>query len=325
MNTATPSDLLICVLILALAFGSLAVTRLSRGVVMFIVFGLVLALSWTRLQAPDLALTEAALGAGVLGAMFLASLRGQKEYEAGEKVKELEFYRVAMVSSFLLGTLLLVVWLAGVFHAWSIPGDGLAGPAHEFLAITGVSNPVTAVILNYRVYDTFLEIGVLFLVMLCVFALQPEKLTFTPTPRPEDPMLRAYVRGIAPLMVLAAGYLLWAGAFRPGGAFQAGAMLGGAGILLHLSRSSRIFDMRGMAARLLLAAGFFGFCVLGILVMLAGLDFLQWPPHLAKYTILAAETASTLSIGITLTGLYAAVDGRIFTPAAVRSEESNLS
>ncbi len=42
-----------------------------RAVVLFITLGLLLALSWARLDAPDIALAEAAIGAGLTGALLL--------------------------------------------------------------------------------------------------------------------------------------------------------------------------------------------------------------------------------------------------------------
>jgi len=44
---------------------------LFKAVVLFIVFGLLMALAWARLAAPDLALAEAAIGAGLTGALLL--------------------------------------------------------------------------------------------------------------------------------------------------------------------------------------------------------------------------------------------------------------
>ena len=63
--------------------------------------------------------------------------------------------------------------------------------------------------------------------------------------------------------------------------------------------------------------------ILGILAMLYGFDFLQWPSHLAKHAILTVETASTLSIGLTLTGLYASVERKLISPAIFYSGEKN--
>lgn len=58
----------------ATAAGALLSRDLFRAVVMFIVFGLIMALTWTRLHAPDLAIAEAAIGAGLAGMLFLDAL-----------------------------------------------------------------------------------------------------------------------------------------------------------------------------------------------------------------------------------------------------------
>ncbi len=53
------------------ALGALWSRELFRAVVLFVVFGLLVALAWIRLQAPDVALAEAAIGAGLTGALLL--------------------------------------------------------------------------------------------------------------------------------------------------------------------------------------------------------------------------------------------------------------
>jgi energy-converting hydrogenase B subunit D len=67
-------DLLVAALLLWVAWGALSVPDLFRAVVLFIVFGLVMALAWVRLEAPDVALAEAAIGAGLTGALLLDAL-----------------------------------------------------------------------------------------------------------------------------------------------------------------------------------------------------------------------------------------------------------
>lgn len=61
--------------LLVALWGTAAAALLGRGplraVVMFIVFGLLVALAWVRLGAPDLALAEAAIGAGLSGVLLL--------------------------------------------------------------------------------------------------------------------------------------------------------------------------------------------------------------------------------------------------------------
>lgn len=67
-------DTLLALTLLWSAWQALSTVRLDRAVVMFIVFGLLLTLVWARLDAPDIALAEAAIGAGLTGALLLDAL-----------------------------------------------------------------------------------------------------------------------------------------------------------------------------------------------------------------------------------------------------------
>jgi uncharacterized MnhB-related membrane protein len=68
-------DALLALLLLWLAWRAVTDRTLFRAVVSFVALGLVLALTWFRLAAPDLALAEAAVGSGLTGALMLAALR----------------------------------------------------------------------------------------------------------------------------------------------------------------------------------------------------------------------------------------------------------
>ena len=67
-------DLPLALVLLWLAWRLLTSADLFKAVVLFIAFGLLMALAWVRLQALDIALAEAAIGAGVTGALFLSAL-----------------------------------------------------------------------------------------------------------------------------------------------------------------------------------------------------------------------------------------------------------
>jgi len=60
--------------LLWLAWRALASPDLFKAIVLFIAFGLLMALAWVRLDAPDVALAEAAIGAGLTGALLLTAL-----------------------------------------------------------------------------------------------------------------------------------------------------------------------------------------------------------------------------------------------------------
>lgn len=64
-------DLLLAAGLLWSAARAVTTQDLFRAVVLFIVFGLLMALSWARLDAPEVALAEAAIGAGLSGALLL--------------------------------------------------------------------------------------------------------------------------------------------------------------------------------------------------------------------------------------------------------------
>ncbi|MEL7668643.1 MAG: DUF4040 domain-containing protein [Actinomycetota bacterium] len=64
-------DVLLVGLLVWIAIGSVSQRKLFKSVVMFTAFGLFLSLAWVRLGSPDVALAEAAIGAGVTGALLL--------------------------------------------------------------------------------------------------------------------------------------------------------------------------------------------------------------------------------------------------------------
>ncbi len=70
------ADLVLGASLIGLGWSALCTRDLFAGCVRFIAFGLVMALVWARLRAPDIALAEAAIGAGLTGALLLAALRG---------------------------------------------------------------------------------------------------------------------------------------------------------------------------------------------------------------------------------------------------------
>jgi energy-converting hydrogenase B subunit D len=71
MDVGLLLDGLLGIALVWLAWRVLAVGDLFRAVILFIVFGMLMALAWARLGAPDIALAEAAIGAGITGALLL--------------------------------------------------------------------------------------------------------------------------------------------------------------------------------------------------------------------------------------------------------------
>ena len=305
-------DTALAVMLLALGWASMASPDLKRGVVLFIAFGMLLALVWARLRAPDLALAEAVIGAGLTGALLLSALRDQPLDVAVDHKGRDWLGWLSGLSVLALGG--AMGWALTQTLTWN-PSAGQADAIAAALPHSGVSNPVTAVLLNFRAYDTLLELAVLLCAVLGILAFGPAR----PAYRPAGPVLNALLRWLLPLLIVTAGYLLWVGAHAPGGAFQAGALLAAAAVLLRLGGHPAAGLPEPAARRWLLVAGVAAFLVVGLAAMLNGAAYLQYPDAWAGSLILLIETAATLSIGVTLA--LAFLGGQ--TLAAAAPEESD--
>ena len=176
----------------------------------------------------------------------------------------------------------------------------LAGEVAANLAASGVSHPVTAVLLNFRGYDTFLEVAVLIIALLGMLA------AGLPPPPPtgsRNAMLPTLARLAVPLMVLAATYLLWAGAFRPGGAFQAAAVLAAAAVLLHLAEIQAPWPQHARGPRLAIAGGFLLFLAIAAALLVNG-GLLRYPPEQAGLLIVLIESGLTVSLAVNLAAFF---------------------
>jgi multisubunit Na+/H+ antiporter MnhB subunit len=180
----------------------------------------------------------------------------------------------------------------------------LADLALARLPQTGVSNPVTAVLLNYRAYDTLMELAVLLAALLGVWSLGPAPPGF----QRSGAVLAGMVSWVVPLLIVAGGYMLWVGGYAPGGAFQAGALLGAAGVIVRLAGDPRAGLPGEATQRWLVVIGLLVFTLVGLALMQFGAGFLTYPPTLAKWLILLIEAAATVAIGVALAAAY--VGGR---------------
>jgi len=291
-------DGLLAAALLWSAWRALTVVDATRAVVMFIVFGLFLTLVWARLDAPDIALAEAAIGAGLTGALLLDWLgaqrgKGAATYARGHWLTTL----LAMAAAVGLAALLLDLPDAAV----RLP-DAVA----QQMPHSGVLHPVTAVLLNFRGYDTLLEVAVLLAALFGLLALAGARApgeAREAEDRAPDPLLQTLARLAAPLMIVLAGYLLWAGAHQPGGAFQAAAVLAAAGVLLHLAGLLPAWAQPARLLRFGLIVGLLVFVAVAILP-LATAPLLTYPPAWAGALILLVESALTISLGLVLAGLF---------------------
>lgn len=194
---------------------------------------------------------------------------------------------------------LVIAW--ALAHLPPAP-SGLTRASLNHLAASGVTNPVTAALLNYRGYDTLLEFGVFLLAIVGVWSVRESD--FHADLGPTAPVLASLLRLVLPVLVLAGGYLLWIGAFAPGGAFQGGAVIGGAAVLALLAGYGRRLVRHETLLRLGLALGLWVFASVAGGVMFSTGFLLGYPPGGAATWMLIVESAALISISLTMAALY---------------------
>ena len=135
---------------------------------------------------------------------------------------------------------------------------------------TGASNIVTAVVLNYRGFDTLGEVTVLFVAAIglgAVLATRKEK----KNRKIKQPslVLSAGCRFLFPLILLFGAYIFIHGHLTPGGGFQGGAIIASAFLLVYLGcRRNRVSQIgcktvESLSGLLFIAVGLVGLTVGG--------------------------------------------------------------
>lgn len=297
-------DILVVLLLLWLAWRALACADLFKAIVLFISFSLLMALAWVRLDALDIALAEAAIGAGVTGALLLAAL-AQLRASQGRTLSDDRVSRasgtVFAVRGFTLVGAALITFALG-YAVLSLPesAPGLSQQIEARLDDSGVGNRVTAVLLNFRGYDTLLEMAVLMLALVAVGTFSSARYSDSAA----EEVLDILARVLALPLILVTAYLLWAGGQYHGGAFQAGSVLGAAGVLLLLAGWRPPAHYTGIPLRLMIVAGPGAFVIVALLMVMLEGSLLTYPPAHAGSLILLLEIAATFSIGTTLAMLF---------------------
>lgn len=237
--------------------------------------------------------------------MFLEPTLRENEV-TGDGLPTLARYLLGLIIAALSAALIVAVAQADK------AAPDIAALAVAKLSLSGVDNPVTAVLLNFRSYDTLLEIAVLLIVAV---ALLPSRSATPILPAagtrwlvtdydtPVNPALVGLLKWLVPLAVVLGGYLLWTGAYRPGGAFQAGAVVAGAGVALSLAGRHR-FIWVGRSAHFFLCLGLLVFVIAAAVSALVTGTTLQYPIPYAGGVILLVEVAATLSIAAILLLLF---------------------
>jgi multisubunit Na+/H+ antiporter MnhB subunit len=311
MTLALAVDIGLALLILAMAAWTIAVRDTFASVIGFVTYGLLLTLVWVRLALPDVALTEAAMGGGLTGALLIGAAARLRRTEA--TVRE----RPGVLTRTLAAVLSATVTAALSFCVLNLPDPAptLAPAAAAKLGSTGVGNPVTAVLLAYRSMDTLLEAIVVLIALFGVWSLAHDRFwggcPQLRTHADSEGILAYFARILPPIGIIVGVYIFWIGADFPGGKFQGATILAamwllviGAG-LAYLPPISRIW------LRILLVAGPLVFIVIGFAGLVTAGAVFAYPDGFAKPLILAIEIALMPTLVLALALLVAGAPQRM--------------
>ena len=312
-----PIELLLMVLVVVLAFVSLWIRDLVSAVVAFGAYSFLMCLIWTGMGAVDVAFTEAAVGAGVSTVFFIAVIFNT--------TRRIEFNPLDIPTKLFAGILCIVFGYLLFLGVSDLPGWGdpnspvNANVASYYVSEayndTKVPNLVTAVLADYRSFDTMFETCVVFIAMLAIFMLLKKEEDPTEIDQPNDSLIvRVAARIMTPFIQLFGLYVVAHGHYSPGGGFQGGVILGASLILLAMANDMQFVKKFLSIPKMLVlsAIGVFIFAGWGLIPVFFGksfLDYSAWAKFLPYTGEIMARSHSMLivEIGVALTvmcGMY---------------------
>ncbi|MFB6308962.1 MAG: DUF4040 domain-containing protein [Haloarculaceae archaeon] len=157
-------EIALLVFVVSCALSTAFLRDVLGSIIAFSAYSLGIAIIWVFLRAPDVGLTEAAVGAGVMTVLFLATI-AKTTRPSDERTFERIDYRAATIAVALVAVLsLTLVALPPVGAADSavVTDDVTRYYLDNAYDETEVQNAVTAVLAAYRGFDTLGEATVVY-------------------------------------------------------------------------------------------------------------------------------------------------------------------
>ncbi len=301
----------LALLILALALWTVVARDTFAAVVGFVAYGLLLTLVWVQLHGIDVALTEAALGSGLTGALLIGAAARLRRTETAARAEQPGL--TVRIAAALVAACVTAV-LAVAVLALPDPAPTLAPETAANIAATGVGNPITAVLLAFRAMDTLLEAIVVLFALVGVWSLAPDSAWGGRPGRLQrvdpDGILAYLARVLPPIGIVVGVYIFWIGADLPGGKFQGATILAAMWLLAVMAGLADAPPVGRTWLRVALVAGPVVFIAIGAAGVATADAFLGYPDGLAKPLIKVIEWALLPSLAVTLALILAGAPER---------------
>lgn len=272
---------------------------LSKNILSIVIinsaFSIFTMLMYLLLDAPDVAMTEAAVGSiTTVLSIFLIKRLYTKPYVLNDTFKPYLFI------------LLLFAALLLIYAGLSLPDFGYPRFDPYYLQNTiediKINSAIAAILASYRGYDTLLETLVIVIGGISVLFMMD--INFSSNNK-QDNLIAKMSRVTFPCIILFAMYLQMHGEVSPGGGFQSGAMIALALILYDLANNKllSIFSINLLKYIALSGLGIYFFT--GISCLVAKGSFLDYNAILdQKLGIMLVESGVCLSVFSTILIIY---------------------
>ena len=248
-------DQLFLVLLFLFAVLALQHPRLRTAVIFLGVFSLLASLVYLQHHSPDVAMAEAVIGSTLGTVLYLVALRKQEAIREvsskGQHVTDKSNTQIIIHRLFAAAAAIFMAAVIFMFYPFDLPPwpDATAASYYRqnFIADTAAENAVTAIYLNYRVYDTLFETLTLLVSVLGVIFFSRFQTHETGELHPESSHRRMRISGdhseilaapifkiLYPFIVLLGFFTIVNGHLSPGGGFQGGAILSALLVLRYI-------------------------------------------------------------------------------------------
>ncbi len=167
-------DLILLLILVICAVAAISMKDLLNATMILGAYSLIMAVVWTRLNAVDVAFTEASVGAGITTVLVIAAISRTKRMEGNRHAIITNHLSLSFIIVLVTGAVLIYGTLdMPRFGDPNAPANLHVAPRYIEKSVeeTGVINMVTAVLASYRGYDTLGETTVIFTAGLCVIFL----------------------------------------------------------------------------------------------------------------------------------------------------------
>lgn len=296
---------ILLILLVVLAVMAIRQKQMRTAVIYMAIYSLFCSAIYLIHAAPDVAIAEAVIGSTISTVLYLVALkrqdavcliteapqsRGEDTVERRERARQL----LSAVFLFVLASLFLYAYHNPKPEPIQETADLYR---RRFLADTGAGNAVTAIYLNYRIFDTLFETLTLQISVMGVIYFSRHKLASVSGTLAEDmndkrimpplvrePPITGRIAGLLfPLILLFGVAIVLNGHRTPGGGFQGGAILAAVLIMRYMVLPQN--DMRIEVMQRIEKVMFILIVLVPLLFLFSLLNF-TWPMFNVPYLVL---------------------------------------